>query len=327
MRGEGASDLGKSLGRRLAILRELRDLTQSQLARKTRISRSSLSLYEAGKKVPDLATLLRILDALDCGLGALDRADEFCVAVRLTPQCRPPLEIQVASLAAEAGSVLGRLMDAVALLALPMSERVRSAASAEGHPLPEDREKAAELWERIRKYPHEGRSALFAELPEFRTWALSELLAHESAEAASDSAAAALELAQEALEVAERIPGDRARRSRSRGYALGHLGNAQRVQGDLDARQAGSPLVQSRRSPRRGRSARAGKPSAPSGSESSAASARRVAGGRPAPRCRRLAGSVRAPPARGSTCSPPGMTSSRASAPRQRAGAPAPHWG
>ncbi|MFL6201689.1 MAG: hypothetical protein ACJ76J_21160 [Thermoanaerobaculia bacterium] len=35
--------------------------------------------------------------------------------------------------------------------------------------------------------------------------------------------------------MAERIPGDKARRSRSRGYALGFLGNAQRVQGDLGA--------------------------------------------------------------------------------------------
>lgn len=243
MRGADASDLGKDLGRRLAILRESRDLTQSQLARKARVNRGSLSQYEAGKKIPDLATLFRLLEALDYGLAALDRADELCVALRLTPKCRPalgtadPLRAQVASLAAEAGSAVSRLTDAVALLSglEPMSERVRAAASAEGHPLPEDRTRAAELWERIRKYPHEGRSALIAEVPDFHTWAFSELLAHESAAAASDSAASALDLAQEALEVAERIPGDRARRSRSRGYALGFLGNAQRVQSDLDA--------------------------------------------------------------------------------------------
>ncbi|HEX6864003.1 MAG TPA: helix-turn-helix transcriptional regulator [Thermoanaerobaculia bacterium] len=243
MRGEDASDLGKALGRRLAILRESRDLSQSKLARKAHVSRSSLSLYEAGKKIPDLATLFRLLEALDYGLAALDRADELCVALQLTPRCRPslgiadPLRAQVASLAAEAGSALGRLTDAVALLAglEPMSERVRAAASAEGQPLPEDRARTVELWERIRKYPHEGRMALIAELPDFQTWAFSELLAHESADAASDSAVAALELAQEALEVAERIPGDKARRSRSQGYALGFLGNAQRVQGHLDA--------------------------------------------------------------------------------------------
>ncbi|MFP5285996.1 MAG: helix-turn-helix transcriptional regulator, partial [Thermoanaerobaculia bacterium] len=243
MRAEDASDLGKDLGRRLAILRESRDLTQSQLARKARVNRGSLSEYEAGKKIPDLATLFRLLEALDYGLAALDRADELCVALRLTPKCRPsfgtadPLRAQVASLAAEAGSAVSRLTDAVVLLSSlePMSERVRAAASAGGHPLPEDRARAVELWERIRKYPHEGRSALIAETPDFHTWAFSELLAHESADVASNSAASALELAQEALEVADRIPGDKARRSRSRGYALGFLGNAQRVQGDLGA--------------------------------------------------------------------------------------------
>lgn len=203
MRGANASDLGKDLGRRLAILRESRDLTQSQLARKARVNRGSLSEYESGKKIPDLATLFRLLDALDYGLAALDRADELCVALRLTPKCRPslgtadPLRAQVASLAAEAGSAVSRLTDAVALLSglEPMSERVLSAASAEGHPLPEDRARAVELWERIRKYSHEG--------------------------PASDSAASALELAQEALEVAERIPGDKARRSRSRRLRAG----------------------------------------------------------------------------------------------------------
>src|SRR5829696_4949164 len=136
MRGEGASDLGKDLGRRLAILRESRGLSQSKLARKANVSRSSLSLYEAGKKIPDLATLFRLLDALDYGLAALDRADELCVALRLTPRCRPslgladPLRAQVVSLAAEAGSALSRLTDAVGLLAglEPMSERVRAAA-------------------------------------------------------------------------------------------------------------------------------------------------------------------------------------------------------
>src|SRR5215213_2345039 len=240
---EDASDLGKALGRSLAILRESQGLSQSKLARKAHVSRSSVSLYEAGKKIPDLVTLFRLLDALEYGLAALDRADELCVALRLTPRCRPsfglahPLRAQVASLAAEAGSAVSRLTDAVALLAglEPMSERVRASASAEGYPFPEDRARAVELWERIRKYPHEGRSAIIAELPELHTWAFSELLAHESEAAASDSATAALEIARGALEVAERITGDRARRSRSRGYARGFLGNAQRVQGALDA--------------------------------------------------------------------------------------------
>lgn len=248
-----ATDLGKEMGRRLAILRESRDLSQAELARQARTTPSSLSQYEAGKKIPELTTLFRILDALDYGLAALDRVDELCLSLRLTPRCRrsfglpDPLRGQIASLAAEAGNAVSRLTDAVALLAglEPTSERIRATAADEGYPLPEDRAKAVELWERLRKYPHEVRRAFVTEIPEFQIWSLSELLSHESAAAASDSASVALELAQLALDVAEKIPGDSARRARSRGYARGHLGNAQRVQGDLRAAEESFALSES----------------------------------------------------------------------------------
>ena len=52
MREEDLPDLRKELGRKLAILRESRDLSQAELARKARITASSLSQYEAGKKCP-----------------------------------------------------------------------------------------------------------------------------------------------------------------------------------------------------------------------------------------------------------------------------------
>ncbi|MFL6291337.1 MAG: helix-turn-helix domain-containing protein [Thermoanaerobaculia bacterium] len=228
------------MGRKLAILREARDLTQAELARKARITASSLSQYEAGKKMPQLATLFRLLEALDYGLAALDRADEFCLSLRLTPRCRPAAASSLGiplSLATEAGMAVGRLTDALTLLAQPKStsEQVRALALAEGYPLPEDRARAVELWDRIRKYPYEVQRAFVAECEEFHLWSFSELLSHESEAAASDSASAAVELAQLALDVAERMPGDKPRRSRSRGYARGHLGNAQRVQGDLQA--------------------------------------------------------------------------------------------
>lgn len=243
MRRKGTSDLAKDLGRRLAILRESRDLTQSELARKARINPSSICWYESGRKLPELPTLLRILEALDYGLAALDRTGELCLALRLSPRSRSsmgapdPLQTQIASLAAEAGNAVGRLVDAVALLAgsRPISEEIRAKAAAEGYPLPEDRATAVELWERLRKCAHGARLAIVAEFPEFQIWSLSELLCHESALAASDNVGSALELAQLALEVAERIPGGNARKSRSRGYAHGYVGNALRVQGDLQA--------------------------------------------------------------------------------------------
>ncbi|HET9227757.1 MAG TPA: helix-turn-helix transcriptional regulator [Thermoanaerobaculia bacterium] len=241
MRGEGTSDLAKVLGRKLAILRESCDLTQAELARKAGITASSLSQYEAGKRMPEIPTLFRILKALGYGLAALDWTEEFCLGLRLTQRCRSskeipdPLRAQIASMAAEAGNAVSRLTDAVALLAgaEPISEQIRAAATAEGYPLPEDRVIAVELWEKLSKYPHEVRLAFVAELAEFQVWSLSELLSHKSVAAASESASTALELASLALEVAQRVRGGERRQSRSKGYARGHLGNAQRVQGDL----------------------------------------------------------------------------------------------
>lgn len=249
MRGEGASDLAKDLGRRLAILREARDLSQAELARKAGITASSLSQYEAGKRMPEVATLFRILAALGYGLAALDWTGEFCLGLRLTQRSRSskdvpdPLRAQIVSLAAEAGSAVNRLADAVALLAgsAPVSDQIHAIAAQEGYPLPEDRAKAAELWERLQNYPHEVRCAFIAEFQEFQIWSLAELLSHLSEDAASDNAQAALELARLAVNVAERVEGDQGIRSRVVGYALGYLGNAQRVQGDLVA--AGQSFV------------------------------------------------------------------------------------
>ncbi|SDE00275.1 helix-turn-helix domain-containing protein [Sporomusa acidovorans] len=49
-----------SLGKRLAALRDSKDLTQKQLAQLTKISRSRLSLYETDKREPDLQTLKQL---------------------------------------------------------------------------------------------------------------------------------------------------------------------------------------------------------------------------------------------------------------------------
>jgi transcriptional regulator with XRE-family HTH domain len=244
MSAEDLPVLGKGLGTNLALLRESRGLKQAELARKAHMTPGSLSLYEADKKVPKLATLFRLLDALDYGLAALDRANEFRLSLQLAsrrraarlPGVADPLRAEVRTLANEAGAAVGRLTDAVALLARtePTSERVCALAAAEGYPLPEDRAKAVKLWEKIRKYSREVRRAFVAEYTEYHLWSFSELLAHESEDAAPHDVKEALDLAQLALEVADLMPGDKARRSRSRGYARGHLANAQRVHGELN---------------------------------------------------------------------------------------------
>lgn len=59
------------LGRNIKSFREARNLSQSQLADRLWIDRSSLSGYEIGKRTPDIYMLCRIADELDLPLDVL----------------------------------------------------------------------------------------------------------------------------------------------------------------------------------------------------------------------------------------------------------------
>ena len=62
----------RRLGTVLRQLREDRKLTQEQLAKRAKITRSHLSLLEAGhRKNPSLDVLKRLARALDCDVTAL----------------------------------------------------------------------------------------------------------------------------------------------------------------------------------------------------------------------------------------------------------------
>lgn len=62
------------LGEALRRLRASRNLKQRQVALGAEITPSMLSGYENGRKQPTIATLEKILTAMDCGLGDLARA-------------------------------------------------------------------------------------------------------------------------------------------------------------------------------------------------------------------------------------------------------------
>jgi transcriptional regulator with XRE-family HTH domain len=55
----------KNVGKTLTLLREGRLVSQADLARKAKISRSQLSRYEQGKAYPKLEALERLLRGLD----------------------------------------------------------------------------------------------------------------------------------------------------------------------------------------------------------------------------------------------------------------------
>ncbi|MEO6192953.1 MAG: hypothetical protein ABIS20_08090, partial [Thermoanaerobaculia bacterium] len=95
------------------------------------------------------------------------------------------------------------------------------------------RQQARVLWRRLQRHPTSERRTLVERAPEFRSWALCELICKESIKAAADNADRARELADLALLIADLTPGEASWRWRLQGYAWAHVGNARRVGGDL----------------------------------------------------------------------------------------------
>lgn len=94
------------------------------------------------------------------------------------------------------------------------------------------RQQAPVLWNRLKRRRPAERRALVEEGPEFRSWALCELLCAESIKAAPDSADRAVDLAELALFIANLLSGEASWRLRVQGYVWAHLGNARRVRTD-----------------------------------------------------------------------------------------------
>lgn len=63
----------RNLGPTLTLLREMRGKSQAGVARAADIGKSQLSKYESGKELPKLASLEKVLTALDMG-----PVDLFC---------------------------------------------------------------------------------------------------------------------------------------------------------------------------------------------------------------------------------------------------------
>ena len=63
--------LGEVLPRQLKVARELRGLTQRELAAMLCVAPSTIALYETGDRRPDPETLRRLANALECSVDYL----------------------------------------------------------------------------------------------------------------------------------------------------------------------------------------------------------------------------------------------------------------
>lgn len=101
-----------------------------------------------------------------------------------------------------------------------------------------DRERAEELWERLKEAPEKTREDVVRVAREFQRWALCERVCAESVTEASRDLQRSAALARLAQEIAERVPGPHGWRDRVRGYATAHVANILRVSGDLKGAEA-----------------------------------------------------------------------------------------
>lgn len=68
-----------TLSERLKYLRQRRELTQSQLAKKAKVSQSTIAQIESGDKDPSFSTLMNLAEALDCHIAVLFTSDDLHV--------------------------------------------------------------------------------------------------------------------------------------------------------------------------------------------------------------------------------------------------------
>jgi transcriptional regulator with XRE-family HTH domain len=68
-----------TLPERLKYLRMTRELTQADLAKKSKVSQSTIAQIESGRKDPSISTLKQIAEALDIELAILFASDDVHV--------------------------------------------------------------------------------------------------------------------------------------------------------------------------------------------------------------------------------------------------------
>jgi tetratricopeptide (TPR) repeat protein/transcriptional regulator with XRE-family HTH domain len=208
----------------LRVMREARDVKGVQLAARLGIKPATLYEYENGDRVPKR----KLLDAAAAALGfPLHHVDRTLAYLRQS-------DASAGSSAAGPRERAERELEGIAVaLGLEWEEMHRNLLRR-GRTLAlafVERQAAPVLWARFRAHPPEARAAVVREKEDFRSWALSELVCHESVEMASHDAGEAVALAELACVIAERVPEEEPLRLRVLGYAHVHRGNAIRVQG------------------------------------------------------------------------------------------------
>lgn len=199
----------------VAVLRIVRGWGQGELAAAAGLRPASLSDYERGKKTPSPRTLERLVTSMGYPASMITRTLAFIEEARLA-----------ASPTRAGGSIPDLIEAAASGFGREVADFIRAGLTrlTVDVTLLEARCRAPLLWERLRGYSKSQQSAIVQENPEFRSWALCELLCEESVKAAADKPKRAGELADLALLVASLVSGDEHWEVAPSGVRLGFRG-------------------------------------------------------------------------------------------------------
>jgi transcriptional regulator with XRE-family HTH domain len=214
----------------LALLRHYKDWDQGELARAAHIAPSQVSVYVRGERPIPRDILERVAEAAGVPGHLLDPILRTIRSFRMAALGRSRAERALGEILSNELLLLGQSVIDALLSGGPSEED--DPFEEDRLPIPEDREEAAELWGRMARRTPGQRTALVEETEEFRSWALCERVAAESAATLASDPRQALELAELARRIAELTPGSEAWRSRVQGYAWAHVSHARRACGD-----------------------------------------------------------------------------------------------
>jgi len=218
----------------LAILAIWKDLSQKEIGAEARIPQKQVSYYLKKEELDDSVyeRLLRGVRARAAEVDAVTACLEALEALSQDQEMTPEERDEV-----EAG-----ILESTRLLRKSFSAAVRRSRAlppVDGYPRPADLEaarwQARDQWSRLEPLSEGQRFAVARVATEFQTWALVERVCEESIVQASRNVERSASLARLAQEIAERVQGPEEWRNRVQGFALAHVANSLRVQGEPKA--------------------------------------------------------------------------------------------
>ncbi len=218
----------------LTILAAWKDLSQKEIGTGSGIPQKQVSYYLKKEELDDsvYARLLQGVRARPAEVDVVTACLETLEALSQDQETTPE----------ERDEVRAGILEGMRVLERAFSEAVRRSRALPpvgGYPQPADLEasrwQAREQWSLLEPLSEGQRLAVARVASEFQTWALVERVCEESIVQASRNVERSASLARLAQEVAERVQGPEEWRNRVQGFAVAHVANALRVQGEHQA--------------------------------------------------------------------------------------------